>query len=106
MESIDLAKANTGVGLSLVGYYMRMKYYKTMGFSPEKIAQVDGFGQIDLPVAEPQYKPRPLAGIWAVGPFLHNGSVPTIYQLLSPADPRNQKFWVGTRDFRSREPRT
>jgi len=100
-ESVNLAKANTGVGLSLVGYYMRTKYYNTMGFSPEKIAEVNGFGQIDLPVALPQYKPRPLAGIWAVGPFLHNGSVPTIYQLLSPADSRDKKFWVGTRDFDS-----
>jgi hypothetical protein len=101
IESISLEKANTGVGLSLVGYYMRTKYYTTMGFSPEKIAQVDGFGQIDLPVAAAQYKPRPLAGIWAVGPFLHNGSVPTIYQLLGPADSRDKTFWVGTRDFDS-----
>jgi hypothetical protein len=101
VESFDLAKANTGVGLSLVGYYMRTKYYKTMGYSPQKIEQVNGFGQIDLPVAAAQYKPRPLAGIWAVGPFLHNGSVPTIYQLLSPADSRDKKFWVGTRDFDS-----
>jgi hypothetical protein len=62
---------------------------------------VNGFGQIDLPVAAAQCKPRPLAGIWAVGPFLHNGSVPTIYQLLSPADARDKKFWVGTRDFDS-----
>jgi hypothetical protein len=99
VESIDLSKANTGLGLSLVGYYMRTKYYHAMDFSPEKIAQVDGFGQIDLPVAAPQYKPRPLAGIWAVGPFLHNGSVPTIYQLLGPADSRDKTFWVGTRDF-------
>ena len=99
VQSINLAKANTGIGLSLVGYYMRMKYYDTMGFRPEKIAEVNGFGQIDLPVALPQYKPRPLAGIWAVGPFLHNGSVPTIYQLLRPADSRDKKFWVGTRDF-------
>ena len=98
-ESVNLAKANTGLGLSLVGYFMRTKYYNTMGFSPEKVAQYDGFGQIDLPVALPQYKPRPLAGIWAVGPFLHNGSVPTIYQLLSPADSRDKTFWVGTRDF-------
>ncbi len=101
VESVDLAKANTGLGLSLVGYYMRTKYYKTMGYSPKKIAEVDGFGQIDLPVAKPQYKPRPLAGIWAVGPFLHNGSVPTIYQLLGPADSRSKTFWVGTRDFDS-----
>ena len=99
--SINLAKANTGLGLSLVGYYMRTKYYKTMGFSQDKIDVVNGFGQIDLPVAAAQYKPRPLAGIWAVGPFLHNGSVPTIYQLLGPADARDKKFWVGTRDFDS-----
>ena len=97
--SLNLAKASTGIGLSLVGYYMRTKYYQTMGLSPEKIAEVNGFGQLDLPVAAPQYKPRPLAGIWAVGPFLHNRSVPTIYQLLSPADSRDKKFWVGTRDF-------
>ncbi len=99
VESLDLAKANTGVGLSLVGYYMRSKYYKTMQFSQEQTDVFDGFGQIDLPVAKAQYKPRPLAGIWAVGPFLHNGSVPTIYQLLSPADSRDKTFWVGTRDF-------
>jgi mono/diheme cytochrome c family protein len=99
VESINMAKANTGIGLSLVGYFMRNKYYATMEFSPAQIGEMDGFGQIDLPVALPQYKPRPLAGIWAVGPFLHNGSVPTIYQLLGPADARDKKFWVGTRDF-------
>ena len=28
-------------------------------------------------------KAGPLAGIWTTGPYLHNGSVPTIYELLS-----------------------
>ena len=28
------------------------------------------------------YVPQPLDGIWATGPFLHNGSVPTLAQLL------------------------
>ena len=28
------------------------------------------------------YKARSLNGIWATGPFLHNGSVPTLYDLL------------------------
>ncbi|MCF2858363.1 cytochrome c [Pseudoalteromonas sp. SMS1] len=33
------------------------------------------------------YKARPLNGIWATAPFLHNGSVPNLYSLLSePAD--------------------
>ncbi|MBV9833257.1 MAG: c-type cytochrome, partial [Alphaproteobacteria bacterium] len=28
------------------------------------------------------YKSRPLHGVWATAPFLHNGSVPTLYDLL------------------------
>ena len=32
------------------------------------------------------YNARPLSGIWAQGPFLHNGSVPTLYHLLVPGD--------------------
>lgn len=31
------------------------------------------------------YKARPLNGIWATAPYLHNGSVPTMYDLLLPA---------------------
>lgn len=35
----------------------------------------------------PGYKARPLNGIWATAPYLHNGSVPTLYDLLTkPAD--------------------
>jgi hypothetical protein len=35
------------------------------------------------------YKARPLNGIWATAPYLHNGSVPTLYDLLLPATVRN-----------------
>jgi hypothetical protein len=45
------------------------------------------------------YKGRPLNGIWASPPFLHNGSVPTLYDLLLPPDQRPQSFAVGTREF-------
>jgi hypothetical protein len=31
----------------------------------------------------PGYMPPPLDGIWATGPFLHNGSVPTIELVLN-----------------------
>ncbi|TXS90763.1 hypothetical protein FV139_17445 [Parahaliea maris] len=34
------------------------------------------------------YKARPLNGVWATAPFLHNGSVPTVMALLSPPDER------------------
>lgn len=45
------------------------------------------------------YKSRPLDGIWATAPYLHNGSVPTLYDLLLPAAQRPARFRVGTRDY-------
>jgi hypothetical protein len=45
------------------------------------------------------YKGRPLTGIWATAPYLHNGSVPTLYDLLLPPDQRPKKFLAGTREF-------
>lgn len=31
------------------------------------------------------YKARPLNGIWATAPYLHNGSVPSLYELFMPS---------------------
>ena len=45
------------------------------------------------------YKARPLNGIWATAPYLHNGSVASLYQLLLPAGKRLKRFTVGTRQF-------
>lgn len=45
------------------------------------------------------YFTRPLRGLWATAPFLHNGSVPTLWHLLQPADQRPKKFAVGQREF-------
>lgn len=54
------------------------------------------------------YKARPLNGIWATAPYLHNGSVPSLYDLLlpkrKPDDPaegeyRPDEFMVGSREF-------
>lgn len=42
------------------------------------------------------YPARPLDGYWATGPFLHNGSVRTLYQLLSPVHERDETFYMGT----------
>jgi cytochrome c553 len=44
----------------------------------------------DEPV--PVYKARPLNGIWATAPYLHNGSVPTLYDLLLPQIKRPKIF--------------
>lgn len=59
------------------------------------------------------YKARPLNGVWATAPYLHNGSVPTLYDLLLPGKVKNQAddkpeptgptrpeiFAVGSREF-------
>jgi hypothetical protein len=36
-----------------------------------------------------------MEGIWAAAPYLHNGSVPTLYDLLLPADQRPKAFKIG-----------
>ncbi len=46
-----------------------------------------------------KYKAAPLAGIWATAPYLHNGSVPNLYELLLPAGERSTSFFVGNHEF-------
>ena len=45
------------------------------------------------------YKGRPLQGVWATAPYLHNGSVPNLYEILLPPSERSTTFPVGTREF-------
>ena len=45
------------------------------------------------------YKARPLNGVWASAPFLHNGSVPNLYELLLPASERSQTFYIGSWEY-------
>ncbi len=45
------------------------------------------------------YKARPLDGVWATAPYLHNGSVASLYQLLLPPARRLRSFPVGTRQY-------
>lgn len=49
--------------------------------------------------APPAYPARPLDGYWSTGPFLHNGSIRTLFQLLSPIENRERKFWKGSWEF-------
>lgn len=41
------------------------------------------------------YQTRRLDGLWASAPYLHNGSVPTLWDLLQPAAERPKTFAVG-----------
>jgi hypothetical protein len=47
------------------------------------------------------YKARPLNGIWATPPYLHNGSVPNLWALLQPSRPLTG-FRLGSHAFDAR----
>jgi hypothetical protein len=49
----------------------------------------------------PGYKVRPLDGIWATPPYLHNASVPNLDALLSPVSKRPGTFYLGNREYDS-----
>ena len=52
-----------------------------------------------ISVKSPHYRARPLNGVWATAPYLHNGSVPSLYWMLKPAAERPKQFCMGSRDF-------
>jgi hypothetical protein len=65
-------------------------------FPPETESLRDAF--IARPVeAKPSYpyESRVLEGIWTAAPYLHNGSVPTLAELLKPAAERISSFKIG-----------
>jgi hypothetical protein len=50
-------------------------------------------------VAGAAYESRVLEGVWAVAPYLHNGSVPNLWELMKLAKDRKSTFKVGSRVF-------
>ena len=47
------------------------------------------------PPSKGSYEARVMQGIWAAAPYLHNGSVPTLAELLKPAAERVKQFKIG-----------
>ena len=73
----------------LVGQVVPIAEVKT---DPDYAAQWSKAGTADH--AQGYVAPH-LDGIWLRGPYLHNGSVPTIRDLLKPAQQRPAKFYRG-----------
>ncbi|WLG64050.1 di-heme-cytochrome C peroxidase [Pseudomonas sp. FP1762] len=96
---LDLSQLSVAKGLAYVTAFVENRAYRDAQITPEEKPRMDGFG---LPIGVREkvaYKARPLAGVWATAPFLHNGSVPSIYQLLSPQDERATTFYKGTLEY-------
>ena len=67
--------------------------------TPEQLADLNGYRELPQPPApDGVYKAAPRDGVWATPPFLHNGSVPNLYEMLVPAGERSKKFCIG-REF-------
>jgi hypothetical protein len=102
-DSGDLGKGRISAedGLKLVTIGMAGKFFDSKGLTPQQRIEWSGFRDPADPVvrAEAIYKARPLNGIWAAAPYLHNGSVPNLYALLSPQSERPDKFWTGSKQF-------
>jgi hypothetical protein len=65
-----------------------------------RTALVQRFPDINLSISAPtavfgSYESRVMQGIWAAAPYLHNGSVPTLAELLKPSAERATSFKVG-----------
>ncbi len=99
VESLDLSKLSSAKGLAYVTAFVGNRAFREANIPAAERPDMDGFG---LPIGVRElraYKARPLAGVWATAPFLHNGSVPSIYQLLSPQDERATTFYKGTFEY-------
>lgn len=69
---------------------VRASFKKPDATASDKSANASGSSAAKYP-----YESRVMQGIWAVAPYLHNGSVPTLTELLKPAAQRVASFKVG-----------
>ena len=95
----DSSPISGSAGLEFAIDSIQNYVYDKLKISKEDRDKLNGFGrtnQIRGPLA---YKARTLEGIWATPPYLHNGSVPNMYELLSPVAERSKKFWTGSYEF-------
>lgn len=74
------------------------RWYAEQGLTKKEQDWMNG-GRPNCLQATMAYKARPLNGVWATAPFLHNGSVPTLYELLSPVKERRATFYVGNKEY-------
>jgi hypothetical protein len=99
LDEVDFKSISSAKGLAYITAYVENRAYQDAGISPRQRWRMDGYG-LSIGVQEKRgYKARPLDGIWATPPFLHNGSVANLFELLSPVYERQTQFWVGNFEF-------
>ncbi len=84
--------------LQAVTTQVAKRKFEELHISPEMQNEMNGFraNMIRAPLA---YRARNMDGIWATAPYLHNNSVPNLYQLLLPAAERDKRFYIGNLQY-------
>jgi hypothetical protein len=98
--SEEFGKPQAGVGEALKKFTGEAKerIYTQLNLTLAQRAEWDGHrpNEFRAPLG---YPARPLRGYWATAPYLHNGSVPNLYELLSPVKERSKCFWMGNIEY-------
>lgn len=82
--------------LGLLQGILRETAISKLNLTEEEKISLHGYREFPSPPAPNRvWKAAPRDGVWATPPFLHNGSVPNIYEMLIPAKERTKKFYLG-----------
>lgn len=105
-QTFDISKISNeknrvsgSTALSFVTEMVKNRAYDLLNYTSEEREIANGFGRSNVMQGELVYRARTLHGVWSSAPYLHNGSVPNIYELLSPVSERSSKFWVGSFEY-------
>lgn len=105
-QTFDISKISNEQGrvsgstaLSYITEMVKNRAYDLLNYTPEERRIADGFGRSNVMQGVLVYRARTLNGVWSSPPYLHNGSVPNMYELLSPVSERSSKFWVGSYEY-------
>lgn len=95
-DLIERAKKNLSLTKLVVFAKIPGKIEKLNDELQKLIGEIHGDEKAVPPL---HYKAGSLNGVWATAPYLHNGSVPNLWELLLPPGKRTKKFEVGSREF-------
>ena len=69
---------------------------RKLGLTDAQLLELNGYREVPGPrPPDHVYKAAPRDGVWATPPFMHNASVPNLYEMLIPAAERTKKFYLG-----------
>ncbi len=94
----DSATASYALALGAFVQETNDQWFKQNYITEEHQKVMEG-GRPNCLQAGAGYKARPLNGIWATAPFLHNGSVASVYDLLSTQNQRPTFVELGNLTF-------